>query len=190
MIDEGKGILTFSLLQVITPIVLLSVISTFATISLILIVVYLIRSSGFMQGVEEYQTKIPSDSSELFMLLKDWGIDEYKALLLSFLLHDECVVLEVLLSSLREDGFSVSSDVETIRLIGDGGWRNRNQIASRTGLSKRRAYGRNGVIDRLVELGLVEQRESPKPWGHQTYQYRANTAHPLVRSMFHSLNGE
>jgi hypothetical protein len=176
-------------LQISGQILVLSVISTVATICVVLLALYLIRTSVFTNDPDENQTRIPNDSSELFLLLKDWKPEECKTLLSSFFLQDEYLVLEQLLSALEGDGLSPSTSDGELRIIGDGGWRNRNQIATQTGLSKRRAYGRNGIIDRLVELHLIEERENPRPWGHQTYQYRANITHPLVRSMFHALIG-
>ncbi|MHA1909625.1 MAG: hypothetical protein ACW98Y_20160 [Candidatus Thorarchaeota archaeon] len=188
MVELGiKGVSL--LLQVSPQILILSIISTIATIAVILIVLYILLVSGFPRKTEEYQTRIPSDSTELFLLLKDWEPGEYKTLLSSFLLHDEYVVLEILLTCLEEDNLSTTINEGTIELVGDGGWRNRNQIANKSSLSNRRVYGKSGIIDRLVELELIQKRENPKPWGRQTFQYRANVTHPLVKSMFHALNG-
>ncbi len=188
MILVIKGV-SLPLMQFTSPIMILSIISTIATVVIVIVLIYLLRFSSFGRKIEEYQTRIPGDSDELFFLLKDWEPDEYKTLLSSFLLHDEYVVFELLLSCLAEDGFSITSKEDAIALAGEGGWRNRNKIASQTSLSNRRVYGKRGIIDRLVELDLIQERENPKPWGREKYQYRANISHSLVRSMFHALNG-
>ncbi len=188
-VESGTGTTGF-LLQDISPVLLLSVISTTATIIIVLVVIYLLRFSTLTPRTGEHQADIPADTASFFLLLKDWKPEEYKTLLSSFLLRDEYLVLEHLLLALEEDGLTMSTGDEPLGIVGDGGWRNRNQIANHTGLSKRRTYGKSGIIDRLVELGLIEERENPRPWGHQTFQYRANITHPLIKSMFHALNGQ
>lgn len=174
-------------LQVAAEILLLSLISTVTTICIILLVFYLAKYTNFLNTSEDHEIRMPSDSSELFLLLKDWKPDNYRTLLSSFLLQDEYIVLEKLLSCLEKDGIRSSIYEGNIELIGEGGWRNRNQIAKQTELSNRRVYGKKGIIDRLVGLELVEERENHQPWGRQTMQYRANVRHLLVKSMFCSL---
>ncbi len=185
---NGAGILPR--FQSISPIVLLSIVSTIVTICFIILLVYLVRYTDLAKANDDYRTQMPRDLEGFFLLLKDWAPDEYKTLLATFLLHDEYLVLEILLSCLEEDGLASSITNGIVELEGDGGWRNRNRIARRTSLSNRRIYGKNGIIERLIKLELIQERTNPKPWGREFLQYRANISHPLVKSMFHALNNQ
>ena len=180
-----KGII--HLLQVSLPVQALALLSSLVTLTVILVAVYLLRKgSGQRENIISTQ-RIPSDSQELFLLIKDWRIEKHKMLLSNFLLDDEFAVLEILIQCLGEDNLTITEIGSDLRIVGDGGWRNKHQILSLSKLSNRRIYEKNGIVERLVELGLAEIRDAPSGWGRQTHQYRASTVHPLVKSIFSAL---
>lgn len=178
------------LFQISTPILILSIMSTTITVIVILVVIYIIRKNKQQNEEAGYSMKIPADLDEFFLLIKNWGFEKYKTLLSSFLLTDEYTILDILITSLREDKLSVIENDGVLSIVGDGGWRNKHQITELSTLSTRKIYDKKGIIERLVKLGLLEVREAPTDWGRQSHQYRANTAHPLVKSMFGALLNE
>lgn len=174
-------------LQVSYPVQIMSILSTFTTIVIVILVIYIIRRDKTHAGNPDTLVRIPVDFEELFLLIKDWDFEKYKTLLSNFLLADEYTILNLLVTSLQEDDLSIVDEGEEIRISGDGGWRNKHQISSATGLSSRKIYDKNGIIERLTNLGLLEIRDAPTEWGRQTNQYRANTNHALIKSMFGAL---
>ncbi len=183
--DTTRGL--YPHIQVSLPVQILSIVSTVCTLLIIIIAFYIIRKDNKQSNNPGSSVQIPSDFEELFLLIKNWDFEKYTTLLTSFLLTDEFKILYFLLASLREDKLSIIDDEEGMRVVGDGGWRNKNQISQETGLSSRKVYHKDGIVERLVELNLVETREAPSDWGRQSQQYRANHHHPLVRSMFGAL---
>lgn len=88
---------TIHLLQVSLPVQVLALLSSLVTLTVILVAVYLLRKgSGQGENITSTQ-RIPSDSQELFLLIKDWRIEKHKMLLSNFLLDDEYTVLEILI---------------------------------------------------------------------------------------------
>ncbi len=174
-------------LQVSYPVQIMSILSTFTTIVIVILVIYIIRRDKTHSGNPDTLVRIPVDFEELFLLIKDWEFEKYKTLLSNFLLVDEYTILNLLVTSLQEDDLSIVDEGEEIRISGDGGWRNKHQISSATGLSSRKIYDKNGIIERLTNLGLLEVRDAPTEWGRQTNQYRANTNHALIKSMLVAL---
>ncbi len=188
MVFNDITTIPFVLMQISVGIQILTILSTAISVIVVIVVMYLIRSGSMNQERVVQQSLIPKNFRELFFLTKDWDFDEHKTLLSSFLLNDECAILELLLTSLKEDGSTVLHQAEEIEIAGDGGWRNKHQMVKETGLSNRRVYDRNGIVERLVFLGLVTARDAPSPWGRQTHQYRANVEHPLIKSFFCALD--
>ncbi|MHA1137698.1 MAG: hypothetical protein ACTSSE_14550 [Candidatus Thorarchaeota archaeon] len=175
-----------ALLQVSYPVQILAILSTASTIAIIILIVYLVRRGPANSGNPVAVKQIPDDTEELFLQIKDWGFEKHKILLASFLLYDECTIIILLITSLKEDGFSVNTDSGQLVVTGDGGWRNKHQISEATGLSQRKIYDKNGIIERLAKLGLLEKRDKDG-WGRQTNQYRANITHTLVKSIYAAL---
>ncbi|MGY5859740.1 MAG: hypothetical protein RTU63_10245 [Candidatus Thorarchaeota archaeon] len=173
-------------LQVSYPVQILSILSSVTTIAVILLIVYLIRKDSTPSGNPAIVKEVPADIEELFLQIKEWDFEKHKILLSSFLLDDEYTILNLLITSLKEDDFSVSTEGGQLNLSGEGGWRNKHQISEGTGLSSRKIYDKNGIIERLANLGFLEIRDKDG-WGRQTNQYRANINHALVKSVFAAL---
>ena len=173
-------------MQVSYPVQILTILSTASTIVVIILIVYLIRRGPTNSGNPNAVKQIPGDTEELFLLIKDWGFEKHKTLLSSFLLADESTIIILLITSLKEDGFTVNTESSQLVVTGDGGWRNKHQISEATGLSQRKIYNKNGIIERLAKLGLLEIRDRDG-WGRQTNQYRANITHTLVKSIYAAL---
>lgn len=174
-------------LQVSYPVQIMSILSTFTTIVIVILVIYIIRKDNTHSGNPDTLVRIPVDFEELFLFIKDWEFEKYKTLLSNFLLADEYTILNLLVTSLQEDDLFIVDEGDKIKISGDGGWRNKHQISSATGLSSRKIYDKNGIIERLTNLGLLEVRDAPTEWGRQTNQYRANTNHALIKSMLGAL---
>ena len=173
-------------LQVSYPVQILSLLSTAATIAIIILIVYLIRKDSPSSGNPNIVKQIPADIEDLFLQIKGWEFEKHKTLLSSFLLADEFTILNRLITSLKEDGFSVNDEGDHLNLSGEGGWRNKHKISEGTGLSSRKIYDKNGIIERLANLGFLEIRDKDG-WGRQTTQYRANINHAVVKSMYAAL---
>jgi len=176
------------LLQVSPQVLFFSLFSTLASLAVLAIAIYLIRTRKNQSYEPNPVLKVPSDYHELFLLTKDWGPDQHRTLLSHLLLEDEYAILEVLVVGLKEDGVQLIDVGENPDVAVDKGWKNKHQLTTESGLSTRRVYAKNGIVERLVALNLAEIRKAPSDWGRQTNQYRANTSHSLVMSMFSTLH--
>jgi len=101
----------------------------------------------------------------------------YTDYLRNFFLSRELRLFQTMADVLLEDGTVNSGGVEILA----GGWRNKNKLRVKSGLSKKALYGRSGVMNRFLALGLVVRRESPTRWGAQKYQYCLNKGNAFVR---------
>lgn len=84
--------------------------------------------------------------------------------------HDSVDVIDILtalLLALLQD----MQKVDTCR-VDDLGWRNKYNIHLLSQVSQKRIYREFGVIERLVEDGIIKQRPSRTRWGKQKFQYR------------------
>jgi len=54
------------------------------------------------------------------------------------------------------------------------GWRNKYNIHLMSGVSQKRIYKEYGVLERLIEAGIIEKRPSQSNWGKQRHHYRLN----------------
>ena len=59
------------------------------------------------------------------------------------------------------------------------GWRNKYNIHLMSGVSQKRIYKEYGILDRLVEWGIIEKRPSQSRWGKQKHQYRLSFSHMM-----------
>ncbi|MHA1929383.1 MAG: hypothetical protein ACTSV2_12480 [Candidatus Thorarchaeota archaeon] len=56
------------------------------------------------------------------------------------------------------------------------GWRNKYNIHLMSGVSQKQIYKEWGVLERLIEAGVIEKRPSQSNWGKQKHHYRINIA--------------
>ncbi|MCK4566790.1 MAG: hypothetical protein KAU48_05715 [Candidatus Thorarchaeota archaeon] len=54
----------------------------------------------------------------------------------------------------------------------DLGWRNKYHIHLMSGVSQKQIYKECGVLEKLIEVGIIEKRPSRSRWGKQRHQYR------------------
>jgi len=52
------------------------------------------------------------------------------------------------------------------------GWRNKYDIHLLSGVSQKQIYKECGVLEKLIEKGVLEKRPSKSRWGRQKHQYR------------------
>ncbi|TFG31374.1 hypothetical protein EU528_06365 [Candidatus Thorarchaeota archaeon] len=52
------------------------------------------------------------------------------------------------------------------------GWRNKYNIHLLSGVSQKQIYKECGVLEKLIEKGVLEKRPSKSRWGRQKHQYR------------------
>ncbi len=52
------------------------------------------------------------------------------------------------------------------------GWRNKYNIHLMSGVSQKQIYKEWGVLERLIEVGVIEKRPSQSNWGKQKHHYR------------------
>ena len=57
---------------------------------------------------------------------------------------------------------------------GEIGWRNKYNIHRMSGVSQKQIYKEYGIIEQLIENGIIEKRPSQSRWGKQKHQYRLN----------------
>jgi hypothetical protein len=76
-----------------------------------------------------------------------------------------CLILALLVDLQRR---IPSTDI----FLQDLGWRNKYNIHMSTGLSQKVIYRECGIIDKLVDLGILEMRAAPSHWGQQKSHYR------------------
>ncbi len=58
------------------------------------------------------------------------------------------------------------------KLFQELGWRNKYNIHLLSGISQKIIYHEYGIIERLVDLGIIKRKKAPTKWGMQKYHYR------------------
>ncbi len=61
------------------------------------------------------------------------------------------------------------------------GWRNKYNIHLMSGVSQKQIYKEWGVLERLIEAGIIEKRPSQSNWGKQKHRYRLDIESFLQR---------
>jgi len=75
---------------------------------------------------------------------------------------------------------------------GELGWRNKYNIHKLSGVSQKQIYKEYGIIEHLMDKGVIEQRPSQSRWGKQKHQYRLNfnyieNVDTIIQTSLHSL---
>ncbi len=65
--------------------------------------------------------------------------------------------------------------------ICDLGWRNKYRIHLLSKVSQKRIYREIGIIEKLINCGLIVYRDSPTRWGKQKLQYRLDISSFLLK---------
>ena len=61
------------------------------------------------------------------------------------------------------------------------GWRNKYRIHLLSNVSQKRIYREIGIIEKLIDSGLIDCRNSPTRWGKQKFQYRLDISSFLLK---------
>lgn len=59
----------------------------------------------------------------------------------------------------------------------DVGWRNKYNIHLLSGVPQKEIYSEEGVLAKLVDAEIVQERPSRSRWGKQRHQYRLRVQH-------------
>lgn len=79
-----------------------------------------------------------------------------------------CAILESLIIAVFQDLQKQTIRVDRQEL----GWRNKYNIHLISGVSQKQIYKECGVLEDLIEQGIIEMRPSPSKWGKQKHHYR------------------
>ena len=127
------------------------------------------ESNTFMQQLTDFFNSLRLQSSECIVQFIG-----------RFLLPREIAVLKTLVKAIVLD----TSEKEWHL----SGWRNKHQICIASEVSQKSIYKRNGIIDRLLALNLLETRPSTTSWGRQKRHYRVRIENPLIEAFVASCN--
>lgn len=124
-----------------------------------------------VSDISHLETRLKDESSDAW---ESWSNEQFIEFLSGFLLDDELAVVKGMAYFFREDSEKGSIDCD------DYGWRNKHRIINATKVPQRIIYSRNGIIERLLSLGMAEAREASSGWGKQKHHYRLNPRNKFV----------
>jgi hypothetical protein len=130
-----------------------------------------------IDNISHLETEIGDRSSEVW---ESWNTEQFFEFLSGFLLDDEIEVVKGMVQFIQTDQVRDTIDGD------DCGWRNKHRIIGATGVPQRIIYSRNGILERLVSLGMIEVREASSGWGKQKYHYRLNPQNQFVAGLLNS----
>ena len=165
-----------------------AIISLIGACITMVIAIYLIRTrpdtidETSHQNLSNLETKIREDVNGIW---KSWTTTQFLEFLSGFLLEDEIKVVEGMARFMCED-ITKMEDFP----ISECGWRNKHKIITATGVSQRIIYSRNGILERLLELSMVEIREASTGWGKQKHHYRLNPSNEFMHAFQISMVGD
>jgi hypothetical protein len=129
--------------------------------------------------ISNLDTEIRDKSSVVW---ESWTTEQFFEFLSSFLLDDELAVVKGMAQFMKTD-----QEKDTIN-SDECGWRNKHRIISATNVPQRIIYSRNGILERLASLDMIEVREASSGWGKQKYHYRLNPHNQFVGDLLNSTN--
>ena len=165
--------------------VISAMISLLLAIMTSIIALYLIRtrpkddSASCNDEMLNLSQQIEDKSAEVWA---SWYPDQFVEFLSGFLLDDEIKVVNAMANFIIDDANGIE-----ISKIEDCGWRNKHRIITATCVPQRIIYNRNGIIERLLELEMVQMRDSKSGWGKQKYHYRLNPDNKFMDAFLVSL---
>ena len=124
------------------------------------------------RDLSKLETKIREEPDGMW---KSWNTNQFLEFLSGFLLDDEIKVVKGMAQFMCED-IKEKGDIP----ISECGWRNKYRIITATGVSQRIIYSRRGIIERLLDLGMIEIREASTGWGKQKHHYRLNPSNEFM----------
>jgi hypothetical protein len=101
-----------------------------------------------------------------------------------FLLSDEIAVLKVMANFLISEGMDFDNEYSKQEKLG---WMNKYNIIQESNVSQKRIYSKNGIIDRMEALGIVERKNSDSSWGGMKHLYRLKIESDFVRAYIRAL---
>lgn len=137
------------------------------------------KDERFTDTISHLETEIQDKSGGVW---ESWSTEQFFEFLSGFLLDDELAVVKGMVQFMKVDQEKATVDSE------DCGWRNKHRIISATGVPQRIVYSRNGILERLASLGMIEVREANSGWGKQKYHYRLNPQNQFIGDLLNSVN--
>jgi len=170
-------------ISIVSILPLIAVITSIVAVIIILIAFYLAmtRPESPVDRTKTMITAISDTPKERWQTFSSADFDEFLG---KFLLSDEVAVLEVMAKSLISQGIDLTDNQQNQENIG---WMNKHNIIQESQVSQKRIYGKNGIIDRMESLEIVEKKNSSSSWGGMKYIYRLKVDSDFVRAYIKTL---
>jgi len=170
-------------ISIVSILPLIAVITSILAVIIIIIAFYLAmtRPELIANRTKSMITAISDTPKERWQSFSAIDFNEFLG---KFLLPDEVAVLEVMAKFLISQGIILTDnhpDQENL------GWMNKHNIIQESNVSQKRVYGKNGIIDRMEFLEIIEKRKSSSSWGGMKYLYRLKIDSDFVKAYIKAL---
>jgi hypothetical protein len=162
---------------------LIAVTTSILAVAVVIIAFYLVMTRP------KLLTNNTSAMSEAFIetpieLWHSFSLSDFNDFFNKFLLSDEIAVLNAMANFLISVGMNFDGSNSTNKKLG---WMNKYGIIQESNVSQKRIYSKNGIIDRMEALEIVEKKDSDSSWGGMKHLYRLNIRSEFVKAYIKAL---
>ena len=175
--------MTLIQISIVSILPLIAVITSILAVIIILIAFYLAMTRP-ESIADRTQTIISAISDTPKERWQSFSTIDFEEFLGKFLLPDEVAVLEVMAKFLISQGHVLTDDHQDKDELG---WMNKHNIIQESSVSQKRVYGKNGIIDRMESLEIIEKKNSSSSWGGMKHLYRLKIDNDFVRAYVKAL---
>lgn len=186
------------LMAISLPVIVLAIVSTVVSIIVLLYALLFVNNGNTREEILD--SPIRTATGKLFATVSEpddggyhpnwlasstseWELEDFDDFLDRIMTHEELTVFKTLVDFLLEDNVVVNPKGGVLPEDDpEAGYRNRHRISQASGISQNIIYSPDGVIERFLNLGIIEERDPPSGWGGQKGVYRLNLHHGLVRA--------
>jgi hypothetical protein len=170
-------------IAIISILPLIAVITSILAVVIILIAFYLAmtRPESIIDRTKTMSSAISDTPKERWQSFSSADFNEFFR---KFLLSDEVAVLEVMAKSLISQCINLTDNHPIPENLG---WMNKHNIIQESNVSQKRVYARNGIIDRMESLEIIEKKDSVSSWGGMKYLYRLKIDSDFVKAYIKAL---
>ncbi|MBS3795775.1 MAG: hypothetical protein KGY80_12795 [Candidatus Thorarchaeota archaeon] len=191
------------LMVISLPVIVLAIVSTVVSIIVLLYALLLVNNSNSTEEILDSQ--IRTATGKLFATVNqsddggyhrnwlasstyDWKLEDFDDFLDRIMTHEELTVFKTMVDFLLKDNVVVNPKTGSLpQNDSEAGFRNKHRISQASGISQNVIYNPDGMIERFLNIGIIEEREPSSGWGGQKEVYRLNLQHGLVRAYLNCL---
>ncbi|MBN2228328.1 MAG: hypothetical protein JW779_01970 [Candidatus Thorarchaeota archaeon] len=180
---ETHSVFILNQISFLSLLPLIAITTSILAVIIVIIAFYLVstRTEALANRTSKMNVELANTPIEQWLSFSSQDFDVF---LKKFLLADEIAVLRAMADFLLDKGIDFSNEYSTQEKIG---WMNKHSIIQESNVSQKRVYSKNGIIDRMESLEIVEKKASDSSWGGMKYLYRLRTDSDFIQAYVQAL---